>query len=421
MEKIFLIYSLQVSITLLLFYLLYILLLKKSTFLKVKRIYLYFAIVFSLLSPCVKLISPIKNTFAAVDIVLPTVEINNGHVVEYSAPSLMPNLSTVLMIVVILGITFLSIRMLVQLLTIFRIKFRNEIIEYDAYPIICVKSKEISSFSFFRWIFISNDIRSDDKQLADIIRHEKVHVDQKHSFDTFIAELLCVVFWWNPIVWKLKNEIVLNLEYLADEGVLAQGVDSKYYQYLLLQTSRSNASIQLINNFNVSQLKNRIIMMNKEKTSSKQGFRYLLVLPLIAVSVWFGALYAENADNNLVAISETAIKPQDERPYEVVEEMPQFPGGMNALMTFIGQNLRYPIDDAKSKVEGRVLVRFVIEKDGTVNDVEVLRSLSPNCDAEAVRVVKAMPKWSPGIQKGKEVRVYFTLPILYKLTKNKPK
>ncbi|HET9571433.1 MAG TPA: TonB family protein [Bacteroidales bacterium] len=103
------------------------------------------------------------------------------------------------------------------------------------------------------------------------------------------------------------------------------------------------------------------------------------------------------------------------KPLNVVEVMPQFPGGEEALMSFIKQNLRYPIWDAKQGLEGRVILRFVVNKTGKVSDIEVIRGVSPGCNTEAIRVVKMMPDWKPGTQKGIPVNVYYTLPIVYKL------
>ena len=108
-------------------------------------------------------------------------------------------------------------------------------------------------------------------------------------------------------------------------------------------------------------------------------------------------------------------KAQQEDPFTVVEQMPEFPGGMEGMMTFMKDNMKYPEDAEKQKVEGRVLVQFIVEKDGSLSNVKVLRSVFPSLDAEAVRVVKAMPKWKAVRQKGEPVRVKYTIPIMFKL------
>lgn len=108
-------------------------------------------------------------------------------------------------------------------------------------------------------------------------------------------------------------------------------------------------------------------------------------------------------------------KDQKEEPFNVVEDMPAFPGGMEALIQFLSSNIQYPADAQKQKVDGRVLVNFVVEKDGSITEVKVIKPAFPSLDAEAIRVVKAMPKWKPGYQNGKAVRVLFTLPINFSL------
>jgi protein TonB len=128
-------------------------------------------------------------------------------------------------------------------------------------------------------------------------------------------------------------------------------------------------------------------------------------------------------DKNAVDIAELkehkviVAEPEVEKPFITVEQMPQFPGGDAELMKFIGSNLKYPTIAAENGIEGRVVIRFVVTKEGSVSDVQVVRSLDPSCDKEAVRVVKTMPKWVPGKQNGRNVPVYYTLPVLFRLQK----
>ena len=108
-------------------------------------------------------------------------------------------------------------------------------------------------------------------------------------------------------------------------------------------------------------------------------------------------------------------KDQKEEPFNVVEDMPAFPGGMEAMIEYLSSNIKYPADAQKQKVDGRVLVNFVVEKDGSITEVKVVKPTFPSLDAEAIRVVKAMPKWKPGYQRGQAVRVQFTMPINFSL------
>lgn len=107
-------------------------------------------------------------------------------------------------------------------------------------------------------------------------------------------------------------------------------------------------------------------------------------------------------------------KPQ-EKPFTTVEQMPTYPGGETEMYSFISKQLKYPVTAQESGIQGRVIVRFVVTSTGEISDVKVLRGIDPACDKEATRVVKMMPKWVPGKQNGRNVAVYFTLPIIFKL------
>ncbi|MDI9605256.1 MAG: TonB family protein [Bacteroidota bacterium] len=110
-------------------------------------------------------------------------------------------------------------------------------------------------------------------------------------------------------------------------------------------------------------------------------------------------------------------EPEVEKPFEVVEQNPEFPGGIAELHKYLSDNIRYPVIAQENGIEGRVIVRFVVSKTGEISDVEVLRGVDPSLDKEAVRVVESMPKWIPGRQRGRAVPVYFTLPVLFRLNK----
>ena len=111
----------------------------------------------------------------------------------------------------------------------------------------------------------------------------------------------------------------------------------------------------------------------------------------------------------------TVVSQKNQKVFEVVEQMPEYPGGMMAMMEFLQDNMKYPADAEKQKVQGKVMVSFIVETDGSISDVKVMKNVFPSLDAEAIRVVKAMPRWTPGKQKGKVVRVHFSLPITYRL------
>lgn len=110
----------------------------------------------------------------------------------------------------------------------------------------------------------------------------------------------------------------------------------------------------------------------------------------------------------------TQAEPEPEKVFDMVEQMPAFPGGMQELMVYLGKNIKYPTIAQENGTQGRVIIQFVVERDGTISDVRVARGVDPYLDKEAVRVVKSMPKWIPGKQNGKAVRVKFTVPVSWR-------
>ncbi|KAA6339311.1 hypothetical protein EZS27_012739, partial [termite gut metagenome] len=123
----------------------------------------------------------------------------------------------------------------------------------------------------------------------------------------------------------------------------------------------------------------------------------------------------EENGKDIADLRQIVTQKEEEKPYQVVEQMPTFPGGTEELMKFISSNMRYPTISLENGIQGRVICRFVVAKDGTVQDIQIVRSLDPNCDKEAVRVLKLLPKFIPGKQNGRNVPVYFTLPVMFKL------
>lgn len=116
-----------------------------------------------------------------------------------------------------------------------------------------------------------------------------------------------------------------------------------------------------------------------------------------------------------VSAQKTVVANKNQQVFEVVEKMPEFPGGQVALFEYLSKNVKYPADAEKQKIEGRVLVSFVVNTDGSITDIEVMRKTFPSLDAEGVRVISGMPKWTPGEQKGQKVRVHYTVPIVFHL------
>lgn len=420
MEHTIIPYLIKASISLALFYGLYMLLLRKDTFFRLRRFYFLFSIAFSLLFPFLMIEVTAKEE---VPVQIPAYWLSQIEVSAMPAQQVSVIDWKLIALFAIGAVSLIyALRFIMQLFCILKLKVSHDSEKLDTCCIVKIKDRKISPFSFFRWIFIGSQIDEEEK-LKEIIAHEMVHVRQLHSVDVLLAEVLCVFFWWNPFVWLLKKEIKINLEYLADEGVLKEGFSPKEYQYILLQVSNVNTGIPIINNFNVSQLKKRITMMNKNRTSLGKATKYLLLVPVVFVLLLGNAVQASPDIADMITIpfvNDGQQVPQKKGDvYVTVDKMPEFPGGLNAQQRFIGQNLKYPVEAQEKGVEGRVIVRYVIRSTGDITDIEVIRGVYPSLDEEVVRIVKAMPKWIPGKQNGKAVDVYYTLPLIFKISGSK--
>ncbi|MFT4016495.1 MAG: TonB-dependent receptor plug domain-containing protein [Agriterribacter sp.] len=179
-----------------------------------------------------------------------------------------------------LGSLLLLFRLIVRLIAFARMKAKAQLLSGDATKIYQLDDK-ITPFSFGSAIFINAKLH-DATELEEIIRHEFVHVKQRHSIDILWCELLCILNWFNPFVWLIRHNVRQNLEFLADDKVLQNGLDKKAYQYLLLKVI-GNRQFAFTNHFNFSSLKKRIAMMNSIKSAKLNVIRFLFLLPVIAV------------------------------------------------------------------------------------------------------------------------------------------
>ena len=422
-------YLLQVNVGLILFYALYKLVCTRDTFFRSRRFILIVSLVLPFILPFIDVREWLESrdrmimlTHFDYSAVLPEIVVGSEAVETGNRVFV---LSEWIGYLYLAGVVALLVRLAVQAFSLYRLIVRMPEKEING---VCVKCLNDPSgpFSFFGWIFLNPATVKKD-ELDEILTHEVAHVKQRHSVDVLLAEMVSICCWMNPFAWLLKREVRLNLEFLADRKVMEAGFATKSYQYHLLGLAY-NHKYGLSNNFNFSHLKQRIIMMNKKKSNAAGHIKYaLFVLPAFAllvagnISCSQDASQTEDAKEEVVAPVSPEAKeaPADstakEEVFMVAEQMPEFPGGMKELLKFLQDNLKYPENAMKNNVQGRVIVQFVVEKDGTLTEFKVARSVDPDLDAEALRVLQTMPKWKPGMQRGKIVRVKFTVPVSFKL------
>ncbi len=307
----------------------------------------------------------------------------------------------------------LLLRFLCQLVSIILLK-NNSQSSYICDTEVYLLTDDEGPFSFFDWIFINPERHKSD-EIEEIMMHELTHCQQLHSIDIIFAELFCVVFWFNPFVWLLKREVRLNLEYLADNSVLANGKDNKEYQYHLLGLTYRKNVATITNNFNVLPIKKRIKMMNKKETKGILKAKYMLYIPLVAMLLAVSNLEAIARNVTKITSSvEIQQKPKKApiQEYIVAEVTPTLKDNLNKWLLM---NLCYPKDAVSRKEQGRVTVRFIVTDKGEVIKPEIVRSVSPSLDKEALRVVSKMPAWNPGRNGNKKVATKHTLHINFSL------
>ena len=408
-----LMYLIKANVVLVVLFGFYQLISAGDTFFKWRRLSLLTVYVLSLLLPTIDL-SVLVNETAPLGNILP-------HMV-YNLPEVMVKptrdafdwhqLAVWLYAVVALA---LLLRVLWQVVVVCRLAQRSERATLHG-TTVCLLTGDYSPFSFFRWIFV-NPVNKSPSQVKQILTHEQTHVAQWHSVDALLSQLFVAAFWFNPVAWLMRLQVRNNLEYLADRSVISGGTDKKAYQYHLLAVAYRTNVATITNNFNVLPLKKRIKMMNKQTSNPLARFKYLLFVPLaVALLAMNSTAMRANVQKKVVKSTKVTKKTgTTDKVYEVCEQMPIFPGGDAALMKYLSENVKYPALAIKAQEQGRVVVSFTVEKDGAISDVKVARSVTPSLDAEAVRVVKAMPKWTPGKQGGQLVRVRYNVPVSFKL------
>jgi TonB family protein len=577
------------------FALIYIVFLKDERFFTLNRFYLLSGIMAAFIMPLLT----IRYT---VMLPLPEITQTEGEVttrIENMTGAFTINAGSLLILLYLSGVIAIGFIMIRQSRPVIRSVVRSGIVTTG--PIKLIRTADYtSSFSFFSWIFVNPSVT--DIEMKEIVNHEMVHISQKHWIDLAMGGMLCMLQWFNPLVWIYLRLIRQNHEYIADEGALQRTSDPAVYRATLLNQIAGSPVVSLANSFNYSINKKRFEMMKNIITSPYRKMKIFLILPVFAIVLYAfakpdyrydtgkitgndepsvtqdrtvkgtvfqsengkplegavivatgttsgtvteangsfkldkipegGALavsyvgykskvikpvfttdmkipmdldtinsekfndpmappppppppppsegikirgdgppplifvdgvitetdlskippeniasvnvlkdspavdkYGEkgkngvieittkkalstgtNTDNSVAENSGNAVNAKKKEGFfMVVEELPQFPGGNAAMNSWIYDNMKYPGDAVKKKIEGKVYVTFLITSAGKIKNVEVLQSVNPLLDSEAKRIIAAMPDWKPGTQSGKAVDVRYKVPVDFKL------
>lgn len=440
-------YLLLVNIYLLLFYGFYVLLLRKETFFQLNRLYLVSAALLSFFIPMIQS-DWVQHLFITQQV---QHTIYSSPLVVYQFKPVIAHtqitIGQIVMIIYLVGIGALVARFIWQMVVL------NKIIN---------RPDSELAYSFFKKIRLAPH-QQDNKVIA---AHEHVHAKQWHSADVLLIEAVMIINWFNPIVYLYRYAIKHIHEFIADRQAVKHGTSKSDYALLLLSQTFNAPAHQLVNPFyNHSLLKQRIMMLQKNKSNRIALIKYGLSAPLFILMLILSSATISDSKTvsmvnkkaeqvfsrpaNIIAPSDVVLSsssiatnkpaetiksvsvtegptipttlvgdtvPTKQKPvYTSVQRVPQFPGGLNAFYQFLAKNTHYPADAVKKGIQGKVIVSYVVEADGSLSDVRVARGVAPDIDAEALRVMKLSPNWEPGTQDGKAVRVAYSVPINFAL------
>ena len=347
----------------------------------------------------------------------------------------------------LVGMLFFAVRFLWGVANLFRLIRSGHCERLADGGWLVVHRLPLAPFSWLRYIFLSECDMQSKPEL--ILAHEQAHIRMGHTWDLLFTELFLWLQWFNPAAWLLRKELQSVHEFEADAAVLGMGYDSKEYKLLLIEKAVGSSRYTLANSLNHSSLINRITMMQKRKSNPWARMKYAFVLPVAATAM--AAFARPEISRQMAEISSAKItdlsrmvqtaaaempRPEavdtmttskevtvigyaqfTDKVYESVEVMPEFPGGQAELLKFVAKSIKYPTEAQRRGAQGRVIVKFVVETNGSISNIHVVKGIDPLLDAEAIRVCTTMPTWAPARQEGKAVRCYYTIPVTFGLVK----
>lgn len=439
----FFVYILKSAICLALFYLGYRLLLSRDTFLRFNRFALLSGFGLAALLPLVRVgvegVSPLGPALEEWGRIAAPVE---------PAATASPAVScySIGLAIYLMGVLFFIARFLWGVASLIRLirAGRRERLADGSWLVL--HRLPLAPFSWLRYIFLAEKDLLSKPEL--ILAHEQAHIRMRHTWDLLFTELFLWLQWFNPAAWLLRQELQAVHEFEADAAVLGMGYDSKEYKLLLIEKAVGSSRYTLANSFNHSSLINRITMMQKRKSNPWARMKYAFVLPVAATAM--AAFARPEISRQMAEISSAKItdlsrmvqttaaertRPEaidtttsarevmvtgyaqftDNKVYESAEVMPEFPGGEVELLKFVAKRVKYPTEAQRKGAQGRVIVKFVVETNGSISNIHVVKGIDPLLDAEAIRVCTTMPTWAPARQEGKAVRCYYTIPVTFRL------
>jgi len=332
----FFIILLKINIVLILFAVTYYLILRRLTFYVINRVFLAFGILFSTIYPFIDLTDFFNRQNEQVAAFVPKL--------NQKASALVPSDFITsywqwISILFYVGVLVMAFRLVVQFISLYRMHQKSKPGSVANYNV-RILDEPVSPFSFWQTVYINPTLHK-EVELNTILAHENIHVKEWHSLDIILAELSVVFYWFNPGVWLMKRAVKENLEFITDEKILKRGIDKKAYQYSLLDVGNLMPAVEIVNNFNLSDLKKRIKMMNVKRSSHLTLSRYLLVLPVLLTTTLAFTVTKKDIKAHLEPITNAIAKTAKEQ-------------GLDITITKVEDTMKQPVvKKKKSKMVSR--------------------------------------------------------------------
>lgn len=388
-----------------------------------KRMSLNAGIVLSLLLPA---LLPLSHSVGLPAImsgarVFPVIEVTPGDEIAESGWNAM----TILWWIYAAVSSLLALRLLIRLASIRRLKDECVAEDHDGITLYRYDGEDSSIFSFFSFIFVPRQA----SPKGFVISHEREHCRRLHSCDVIAGELICILFWYNPIVWMLRREIRDNLEFLADRAALACKVDAREYQYELVGVADGTPVSRFCTNFNVSSLKRRIFMINRFSPRKSGALLYLLALPVVGTMMFAACTSSSVREKDGLESDTEVAETVEEAPFveesAVPEEVKSESDGSEtksasrkssidagALAWWVNSKIDFPQEAIDGQIQGKVVVRVTLDDEGNVVDAKIVESAHKILDDEVLRVAKMIPKQNPpATEEDKNIEI----PVAFKL------
>jgi TonB family protein len=416
----FILYQIKAGICISLFTGLYYLVFRKETFYLANRIYLVSSLILSACIPFIKL--PIFSMAGN----KPFLTVINPAVIRAIATKTTPESenASFLSVIYLSVVSIFLLYILVQFIRLFILISQYKSVEINGCRVYHIEKKE-QSFSFFRIIFISSSAENE----SPVLQHEMAHANQYHTLDILLLQTFKMFQWFNPFIYLAEKAIQETHEYLADEAALEHDSQSDRYRMLLVAQA-FGAQPGIFNFFNYSLIKNRLIMITKERSLRRQSLKYLSTLPLLVFALLLLGIpgISQTAEKQSPVAQEkakiTSAQNQtnvQDPTYVQVDQQAEFQGGaLELFRDWIQKQLIYPKEAVSNKIQGKIIVQFSVNPEGKVRNVAVLRGVHPLLDNEAVRVIQLSPDWTPAKLSGKNVEQQFAIPVIFSLGEKVP-